>query len=123
MTVPQLPPHHVSRPRLLAELDRAAALPLTLLSAGPGAGKTVLLTARSDPLLPLHRYRLAGQMYELRVSDLALTRAETAEVLAVHGVTLPARDFDLLVARTEGWVAGVQLSAMRMEATGSPSDF
>src|SRR6516164_7438428 len=44
LTVPQLPPRHVSRPRLLAELDRAAGFPLTLLSAGPGAGKTVLLT-------------------------------------------------------------------------------
>jgi len=44
LTVPQLPPRHVSRPRLLAELDDAASSPLTLLSAGPGAGKTVLLT-------------------------------------------------------------------------------
>src|SRR5712672_2156426 len=44
VTVPQLPPRHVSRPRLLAELDKAEDLPLTLLSAGPGAGKTVLLT-------------------------------------------------------------------------------
>ena len=42
--VPQLPPRHISRSRLLAELDIAADLPLTLLSAGPGAGKTVLLT-------------------------------------------------------------------------------
>jgi LuxR family transcriptional regulator, maltose regulon positive regulatory protein len=42
--VPQLPPGHISRPRLLAGLDHAAHLPLTLLSAGPGAGKTVLLT-------------------------------------------------------------------------------
>ena len=44
LTMPQLPPRHVSRPRLLAELDNAANSPLTLLSAGPGAGKTVLLT-------------------------------------------------------------------------------
>ena len=42
--VPQLPPRHISRTRLLAELDMATDLPLTLLSAGPGAGKTVLLT-------------------------------------------------------------------------------
>ena len=42
--VPQLPLRHVPRPRLLAELDYAAERPLTLLSAGPGAGKTVLLT-------------------------------------------------------------------------------
>ena len=42
--VPRLPPRYVSRPRLLAMLDSAADRPLTLLSAGPGAGKTVLLT-------------------------------------------------------------------------------
>ena len=42
--VPQLPPRHIARPRLLAGLEAAAHLPLTLLSAGPGTGKTVLLT-------------------------------------------------------------------------------
>ena len=196
--VPQLPLRHVPRPRLLAELDNASDRPLTLLSAGPGAGKTVLLTdwvrrggarvawltptaadaeprrfwrllesalrdgddagsgplaatplavgedlmqalfsrvpapearlvvviddahllthpdilagldslirgcqpglrlilaARSDPLLPLHRYRLAGQMHELRAADLAMTPAEIADVLSGHGITLAARDF------------------------------
>jgi len=51
LNLPQLPPRHVSRPRLLAKLDDAADSPLTLLAAGPGAGKTVLLTEwsrRSD---------------------------------------------------------------------------
>ena len=198
LIVPQLPPRHVSRPRLLAKLDHAANSPLTLLSAGPGAGKTVLLTdwvrrggarvawlnptaadrpvavrrllvsalrecdgaelgapaamprgagidlvqtlfsavpesaaqlvviiddahvlthaevlqgldsliragqpglrlvlaARSDPLLPLHRYRLAGQMRDLRAADLAMSPAEIREVLAVHSVSLGERDFD-----------------------------
>ncbi|MGH3172181.1 MAG: hypothetical protein ACRDN0_40785, partial [Trebonia sp.] len=44
VAVPPLPPRHISRPRLLAELDSAGNRPLTLLAAGPGAGKTVLLT-------------------------------------------------------------------------------
>ena len=44
VTVPRLPPRCVPRSRLLAALDDAASSPLTLLSAGPGAGKTVLLT-------------------------------------------------------------------------------
>src|SRR5690242_913565 len=51
LTLPQLPPRHVSRPRLLAKLDDAADSPLTLLAAGSGTGKTVLLTEwsrRSD---------------------------------------------------------------------------
>jgi LuxR family transcriptional regulator, maltose regulon positive regulatory protein len=228
LIVPQLPPRHVSRPRLLAELDNAASSPLTLLSAGPGAGKTVLLTdwvrrggvrvawlnptaadanpsrfwrllvsalsecggaehgvpvampggvgidlvqtlfsavpesadqlvvviddahvlthaevlegldsliragqpglrlvlaARSDPLLPLHRYRLAGQMRELRAADLAMTPAEIREVLAVHGVSLGEPDFGILATRTEGWATGVRLSAMRMEGAEYPEDF
>jgi LuxR family maltose regulon positive regulatory protein len=74
-------------------------------------------------VLPLHRYRLAGQMHELRASDLAMTPAEITDVLAIHGVTLPTRDFDRFVLRTEGWVAGVRLSAMRMEGTAYPADF
>jgi hypothetical protein len=51
-----------------------------------------------------------------------MTPDEITEVLAIHGVTLPAQDFDLFVARTEGWVAGVRLSAMRMAGTGYPAD-
>src|SRR5215469_9471703 len=43
VTIPELPPRYVSRPRLLAALNEAAHLPLTLLCAGPGAGKTALL--------------------------------------------------------------------------------
>ena len=41
--MPQLPPRYISRPRLLAQMNHGATRPLTLLSAGPGAGKTVLL--------------------------------------------------------------------------------
>jgi LuxR family transcriptional regulator, maltose regulon positive regulatory protein len=229
LVVPALPPRHISRARLLAELDRAAGKPLILVAAGPGAGKTVLLSdwvthsrapvawitvtaadaaparfwrllwqalradgkpgpdlpalmprdgavervqallaglptsspppvliiddahfmthpdvladldtlvrlgspprvrlvlaARCDPLLPLHRYRLAGQVTELRAKDLAMTRAETRELLAAHGVTLSEEDLDLLVGRTEGWAAGTRLSAMRMEDADHPALF
>jgi LuxR family maltose regulon positive regulatory protein len=44
LVVPPLPPRHISRPRLLAALNDTEDVPLVLLSAGPGAGKTVLLT-------------------------------------------------------------------------------
>jgi LuxR family transcriptional regulator, maltose regulon positive regulatory protein len=224
LVVPPLPPRHLWRPRLLAALDGTAHLPLVLLAAGPGSGKTVLLAewtlrhdapvawvtvtqgdaapqrfwrllwsalrtcgqddmfpvtprmdsaervqtllarlpdspvrpvlviddahlltdpglledldeivrsgapprlrlvlaARSDPLLPLHRYRLAGQMC---ANDLALTRGEMEELLAAHGVSLGGADVETLLARTEGWVAGARLCAMRMENTEYPARF
>jgi LuxR family maltose regulon positive regulatory protein len=227
LVVPPLPPRHIARPRLLAALDGAAGLPLVLLAAGPGSGKTVLLAdwalaqqapvgwinltaadaaprrfwlllcsalrayteldefvpaaaaypttgavrwllaslsgfalppilvvddahllrhpavlegldliirsrpprlrlvlaARSDPLLPVHRYRLAGAMRELRASELAMTRGEVQELLSAHGVTLLRQDVEALLTRTEGWVAGVRLSAMRMEGSEHPVRF
>lgn len=42
---PALPPRYIRRARLIAALDDAADAPLTLLSAGAGTGKTVLLAA------------------------------------------------------------------------------
>lgn len=226
---PPLPPRHISRPRLLVALDSAADSALVLLAAGPGTGKTVLLTewapdsrapvawlsvtaedaaprrfwtlvwhalhafgdpgegraglnlprrtaslvqhlldslpdvpsppilviddahllthlevlhgldllirggypprlrlvlaARSDPLLPLHRYRLAGLMRELRAAELAMTEEEARELLLMHNVTLASEDFGTLLARTEGWAAGLRLSAMRMEGSPHPARF
>ncbi len=44
LTPPRLDPDRVRRPRLLARLDAASALPLTVVSAPPGFGKTTLLS-------------------------------------------------------------------------------
>jgi LuxR family maltose regulon positive regulatory protein len=213
LVIPSVPAWNVSRPRLLAALDSVTDVPLVLLSAGPGAGKTVLLAewaqhadgrvawlcptpddneperfgallasalgvkedprsprapaidfvhwlrgqlldeqvphvlaiddahvltnpevsdlleklvgyghpqlhvalaARQDPPLPLHRYRLAGQVRELRMPDLAMTVEEVRAVLQGHQVTLPPSALNALTARTEGWAAGVRLAAMRL---------
>lgn len=83
----------------------------------------IVLAARSDPLLPLHRYRLDGQMFELRADDLAMTEPEARALIEAHGVALSPQDFAVLTARTEGWTAGIRLSAMRMEGAERPADF
>ncbi|WP_127503102.1 LuxR C-terminal-related transcriptional regulator [Actinoplanes solisilvae] len=222
--VPPLPPHHVCRERLLETIDEAAPAALTLVCAGAGAGKTVLLadwarqqrgpvvwlaltsedneprrfwrlfleggrvggqnypptawtpgrtielidsmyarvgrtrlsvvlddghvltdpeiihgldrivgrwshavrlfmTARSDPLLPLHRYRVADQVREIRATDLAMTVAETRRLLDAHGIALPDEELRTLTARTEGWPAGLRLAALRMQEHASPEEF
>jgi LuxR family transcriptional regulator, maltose regulon positive regulatory protein len=94
----------------------------SIIRSGPPRLRLVL-AARSDPLLPVHRYRLAGLMREMRAPELAMTGGEVHELLLAHGVTLAPQDLDALLARTEGWVAGLRLSAMRMEGTEHPARF
>ena len=69
-----------------------------------GSGLRLVVAARMDPL-PLHRYRLAGELTEIRASDLAFTVAEAGLLLARHGSTLPADSLECLTRRTEGWAA------------------
>ena len=60
--------HLLTDPRVLDGLD------YLLRNAGPGL--RLVVSARMDPLLPLHRYRLAGELAEIRASDLAFSIAE-----------------------------------------------
>jgi LuxR family transcriptional regulator, maltose regulon positive regulatory protein len=108
--------HLLASQAVLTDLDE-------ILRSGAPQRLRLVLAARSDPLLPLHRYRLAGQLRELRADDLALTRGEMEELLATHGVFLSGGDVDTLLTRTEGWVAGARLCAMRMENTEYPARF
>ncbi len=109
------PAHLLTYPAVLDGLD-------LLIRARPPRLRLVL-AARSDPLLPMYRYRLAGLMRELCTTELAMRRGEVRELLLTHGVTLLPEDLDKLLARTEGWVAGLRLSAMRMEGTENPARF
>jgi LuxR family maltose regulon positive regulatory protein len=75
----------------------------------------LVIATREDPHLPLSRLRTRGQMTELRATDLRFTPAEAAEYLnRVMGLDLSSDDIALLEARTEGWIAGLQLAALSM---------
>lgn len=76
---------------------------------------TLVLITRADPVLPLHRVRVAGQLVEIRSRDLAFTRSEAAELFALEGFRLRDDQLDTLYARTEGWAAGLRLAAMSMD--------
>lgn len=76
---------------------------------------TLVLITRADPVLPLHRVRVAGQLVEIRSRDLAFTRAEAAELFALEGLRLRDDQLDTLLARTEGWAAGLRLAAMSID--------
>jgi LuxR family maltose regulon positive regulatory protein len=75
----------------------------------------LVLIGRWDPPVPLHRYRLAGRLIEVRSEDLAFTAEEAAELLRVHSVELSADGLSSLLEHTEGWAAGLRLFAMALQ--------
>ena len=76
----------------------------------------LVISTRADPALPLSRLRARGELVEIRAGDLRFTSDEVAEYLnAVDGLSLNAADIATLAARTEGWVAALQLAALSMQ--------
>lgn len=84
----------------------------------------LVLTTRQDPPLPLARLRARGQLVEVRAGDLRFTPDEAAAFLGqVMGLSLTATEVAALEARTEGWVAGLQLAALSLAGRRDVSGF
>jgi LuxR family maltose regulon positive regulatory protein len=76
----------------------------------------LLLLSREDPPLPLPRLRARGELTELRAADLRFTTAEVASFFAeVMGLAVPPEAVAALEARTEGWIASLQLAALSLQ--------
>lgn len=76
-----------------------------------------VIATREDPPLPLARLRARAQLAEIRAADLRFTPAEAAEFLNQGmGLTLTTDEIAALDARTEGWIAGLQLAAVSMQS-------
>ena len=78
----------------------------------------VAICTRSDPPMPLSRWRVRGYLAEVRLPDLRFTSAETQAFLRdVMKLSLDDDDITRLEARTEGWAAGLQLAALALQET------
>ena len=75
----------------------------------------LVLLARSDPLLPLYRYRLEDTIAEMRVRDLAFTDDEAFELFASAGVELARSAIQALNARAEGWAVGLRFASAMLQ--------
>ena len=97
-----------------------------LLEHGP-PGLHLVLATRSDPPLPLARLRGRGQLTELRAAELRFTTDEAAALLrhvaAGAGAALPDAAVTALVARTEGWAAGLQLAGLSLRGHSDTAGF
>ncbi|HET8628338.1 MAG TPA: LuxR C-terminal-related transcriptional regulator [Thermomicrobiales bacterium] len=75
----------------------------------------LVIASRAEPPLPLARLRARGQLAELRAAELRCTAEEAAAFLTgTMGVPLADADAARLEARTEGWLAGLQLAALAL---------
>jgi LuxR family maltose regulon positive regulatory protein len=90
-----------------------------LVRAFKGRVRTVL-SCRTPPPLPWHRWRVTGELADIRGDQLAFTLDETAGLIAAHGLELTEAGLAELQGLTEGWPAGLRLAALTMREHAEP---
>lgn len=113
---------------VLDEFDRVAgaaavAEELQFVLRHAGEGLRLVIISRTEPLLPLHRYRAAGELVDIRADDLAFRAEETAALVDRHGLPLSAEAARVLTERTEGWAAGLRLCTLAAQRADDPESF
>jgi len=94
-----------------------------ILDYKPPNFKIALLT-RSDPPLPLARLRSQNELLEIRSSDLSFTEHDTTEFFNRKlKLGLTSNDINLVEAKTEGWIAGLQLTAITLQNKKNVSEY
>ena len=82
------------------------------------------LATRSDPLLPLARWRARGEVLELRAADLRFSPSEARAFLCSEGQSGLNEDaIRMLEAQTEGWPAGLRLATLSLKTSVDPHAF
>ena len=96
-------------------VSAAVGRDLDFLLRHSGHRLQLVLLTRSDPLLPLYRYRLDATIAELRMRDLAFTDDEASELFASAGVELQTSSIEALNARAEGWAVGLRFASALLQ--------
>ena len=84
----------------------------------------LVLISRSDPPLPLARWRAQGYLNDLRPIDLCFTREETEAFLTQElGSVVAHETAASLEEQTGGWIAVLRLAALSLRNTADPAAF
>jgi LuxR family maltose regulon positive regulatory protein len=82
----------------------------------------LILLTRTDPPLQLARLRARDQLLEIRTRQLRCTAEESAAFLAqVMKLSLPDDVLQAVIARTEGWLVGLQLTGLSLRRHADPA--
>ena len=79
----------------------------------------IILCGRRVPGLHLARMRVAGDLAEVDAADLACTPEEADAYFAKLGLAADPAERDDLLRRTQGWMAGLRLAALRANRDGT----
>lgn len=103
--------------------DEQVMADLGALLRSPPPGLRFVVCTRSDPALRLQRLRLAGLVSDIAPSQLVFSLLEAGELFAAGGLDLAPADTERLWSRTEGWAAGLALTALTLRARSDPRSF
>jgi LuxR family maltose regulon positive regulatory protein len=84
---------------------------------------TIVLATRVDPPFRLGRFRVRGQVIEVRGADLRFGGDEAAGLLGNAAGSIAPDLVDQLCERTEGWAAGLVLAGLSLARAGDPRAF
>ncbi len=104
--------HELADPAVLSGLD-------LIIRHAPGTLRLVL-SARQPPALQLARLRVSGELADIGGADLACTTDEADAYFAMLGIDVDHGARDELLRRTQGWMAGLRLAAMRAHSAPQP---
>jgi len=108
--------HHLSNSVLIADLGHLVEhLPHNV---------HLVLSSRVDLPIAWSRHRLRRDITEIRQSDLAFDETHSAELLErITGQPFSPDSVTVLVNRTEGWAAGLQLAGVTLRIHPDSGDF
>ena len=94
-----------------------------IIERKPDQLKIAILT-RSDPPLNIARLRSQNELLEIRSADLSFSESDIAEFFNKKlRLGLTEKDISLLELKTEGWIAGLQLTAITLQGKQNVSEF
>jgi LuxR family maltose regulon positive regulatory protein len=103
------------------ELDRTALEGLALLVERVGDTLRLVATTRSDPQLPLARWRSLGWLADVREDDLRLTDDEAVAIARAADTSIrDEADIVALNRRVEGWPIALRMALLARPADAPP---
>ena len=81
----------------------------------------LVIATRADPVLPLARWRVSNWLVEIRAAELRFFPEETHAFFAspLEG-RLSDDSIERIAARTEGWVAGLEMARLSLASSDDP---